>query len=69
MKKTQEKLKQLNASADYKEAESLPQNCNLIKWIWHLRFFTDEGQTIKIYLTGEQSRDEKIHVPRSYFKL
>lgn len=32
-KKIQEKLKQLNDSADYKEAESLPQNCNLIKWI------------------------------------
>lgn len=69
MKKIQEKLKQLNDSADSKEAESLPQNCNLIKQIWHLRFFTDEGQTIKSYLTGEQTRDEKICVPCSYFKL
>lgn len=33
MKKIQEKLKQLNDSADSKEVESLPQNCNLIKQI------------------------------------
>lgn len=33
MKKIQENLKQSNDSADYEEAESLPQNCNLIKRI------------------------------------
>lgn len=69
MKKTQGKLKQLKDSAGYKEVESLPQNCNLIKRIWHSRFFTCEDQTRKSYLTGEQSRDEKIHVPCSCFKL
>lgn len=37
MKKIQDKLKQLNDSADYREAESLPQNCNLKKRIWLLR--------------------------------
>lgn len=33
MKKTQGKLKRLNNSAGYEETESLPQNCNLLKWI------------------------------------
>lgn len=62
------KMKQLNDSADYEEVESLPQKWSLIKQFWHLKFVTDGGQTVKRYLTGEQSRHEKIHVPCPHYK-